>query len=88
MIVKEAGDRSLERRRLQQVTDGAGTVEELALKLGGNSIPAHEHGRAQAFQDLLLLLLGERRTAVAVLDPLNGPIAMNRHPFFFSASIV
>jgi hypothetical protein len=35
MIVKEASYLSLERRRLLQVTDGAGAVEELPLELRG-----------------------------------------------------
>jgi hypothetical protein len=65
--MKEARDRSLERRGLLQITDSTGAVKELPLKLGRNSIPAHEHRRAQAFQNLLILLLGERRTAFAIL---------------------
>jgi hypothetical protein len=41
MIMKEARDRSLERRGLLQITDSTGAVKELSLKLGRNSIPAH-----------------------------------------------
>lgn len=80
--MKEARDRSLERRGLLQITDSTGAVKELSLKLGRNSIPAHEHRRAQAFQNLLILLLGERRTAFAVRDRLNGLVDMSGHPFF------
>ena len=53
MIVKEASYLSLERRRLLQITDGTGAVEELPLELRGDGIPAHKHGRAQALQNLL-----------------------------------
>jgi hypothetical protein len=41
----------------------------------------HEHGRAQALQNLLFFL-GEGSTVVAILSPLNRPIDMDRHPFF------
>jgi hypothetical protein len=44
MIVKEASYLSLEWRRLLQITDGTGAVEELPLELRRNSIPAHKHG--------------------------------------------
>jgi hypothetical protein len=81
MIVKEASYLSLERRRLLQVTDGTGAVEELPLELRGDSIPAHEHSRAQALQNLLFFL-GKGSTVVAILSPLNRLIEMNRHPFF------
>src|SRR5438132_2470736 len=50
MIVKEASYPSLERRCLLQITDGTGAVEELPLKLRGDGIPAHKHGRAQAHE--------------------------------------
>jgi hypothetical protein len=80
MIVKEASYRALERRCLLKITDGTGAVEELPLELGGYSIPAHDHGRAQALQDLLVFL-GERRAVFAVLDPLNRLIDMDCHPF-------
>jgi hypothetical protein len=46
MIVKEASYLSLEWRRLLQITDGAGAVEQLPLELRGNGIPAHEDGFA------------------------------------------
>jgi hypothetical protein len=70
MIVKEASYLSLERRRLLRVTDGTGAVEELPLELRGDSIPAQEHSRAQAFQNLLFFL-GKGSTVVAILSPLN-----------------
>jgi hypothetical protein len=74
---------------LLQITDGTGAVEELALELRGNSIPAHKHGRAQALQNLVFFL-SEGSTVVVILSALNRLIEMNRHPFFssFSASIV
>ena len=81
MIVKEASYLSLERRRLLQITDGTGAVEELPLELRGNSIPAHKHGRAQALQNLVFFL-SEGSTVVAILSALNRLIEMNRHPFF------
>src|SRR2546421_8683317 len=81
MIVKEASYPSLERRCLLQITDGAGAVEELPLELRGNSIPAHKHGRAQAFQNLLFFL-GKGSTVVVILSPLNRLIDMDCHPLF------
>jgi hypothetical protein len=81
MIVKEASYRALERRCLLQITDGTGAVEELPLELRGYGIPAHDQGRAQALQDLLVFL-GKRRTVFVVLDPLNRLIDMDCHPFF------
>jgi hypothetical protein len=36
--------------------DGTGAVEELALELRGNSIPAQKHGCAQALQNLVFFL--------------------------------
>src|ERR1044072_166592 len=69
MIVKEAGYLSLERRCLLQITDGTSAVEELPLELRGNSIPAHKHGRAQAFQNLLFFL--DKGSTVVVLSRLN-----------------
>jgi hypothetical protein len=81
MIVKEASYLSLEWRRLLQITDGTGAVEELPLELRRNSIPAHTHGRAQALQNLVFFL-SEGSTVVAILSALNRPIEMNRHPFF------
>ena len=48
MIVKEASYLSLQRRCLLQIPDCTGAVEELALELRGNSIPAHKHGRGRA----------------------------------------
>jgi len=70
MIVKEPSYLSLEWRRLLQVPDGTGAVEELPLELRGNSIPAHKHGRAQALQNLLFFL-GEGSSVLAILSPLN-----------------
>jgi len=81
MIVKEASYRALERRCLLQITHGTGAVEELPLELRGHSVPAHDHRRAQALQDLLVFL-GKRHAVVAVLDPLNRLIDMDCHPFF------
>jgi len=81
MIVKEASYLSLEWRRLLQITDGTGAVEELPLELRRNSTPAHKHGRAQALQNLVFFL-SEGSTVVAILSALNRPIEMNRHPFF------
>jgi hypothetical protein len=81
MIVKEPSYLSLEWRRLLQVPDGTGAVEELPLELRGNSIPAHKHGRAQALQNLLFFL-GEGSSVLAILSPLNRLIEMNCHPFF------
>jgi hypothetical protein len=80
MIVKEASYPSLERRCLLQITDGAGAVEELPLELRGNSIPAHKHGRAQAFQNLLFFL--NKGGTVVVLSRLNRLIDIDSHPFF------
>jgi len=74
MIVKEASYPSLERRCLLQITDGAGAVEELPLELRGNSIPAHKHGRAQAFQNLLFFL-NKGSTVVVLFD-------IDSRPFF------
>src|SRR6266511_1589677 len=68
MIVKEASYLSLEWRRLLQIADGTGAVEELPLELRGNSIPAHKHGRAQALQNLLFFL-GKGSMVVVVLSP-------------------
>ncbi len=48
MIVKEASYLSLQRRCLLQIPDCTGAVEELALELRGNSIPAHKHGKYSA----------------------------------------
>jgi hypothetical protein len=81
MIVKEAGYLPFQRGRLQQIAEGAGAVEELPLQFGGNSIPAHEHGRAQAPQDLLFFI-GEVGTIVANPPPSNRLVDMDRHPFF------
>jgi len=81
MIVKEASYPSLERRGLLQITDGAGAVEELPLKLRGNSIPAHKHGRAQTLQNLLFFL-NKGSTVVVILSPLGRLIDMDCHPFF------
>jgi hypothetical protein len=78
MIVKEASYPSLEWRCLLQITDGTG--EELPLELRRNSIPAHEHGRAQALQNLVFFL-SEGSTVVAILSALHRLIEMNRHPF-------
>ncbi len=82
MIVKEASYPSLERRRLLQITDGAGALEELPLKLRGNGIPAHKHGRAQALQNLLFFLNNKGSTVVVILSPLGRLIDMDCHPFF------
>src|SRR4029453_143342 len=81
LFVKEASYPSLERRRLLQITDAAGAVEELPLELRRNGIPAHKHGRAQALQNLLFFL-GKGSMVVVVLSPLNCFIDMDRHPFF------
>ena len=80
MIVKEASYPSLERPCLLQITDGAGAVEELPLELRGNGIPAHKHGRAQAFQNLLFFL--NKGSTVVVLSRLNRLIDIDSHPFF------
>jgi hypothetical protein len=81
MIVKEAGYLPFQRGRLQQIADGAGAVEEFPLQLRGNSIPAHEYGRAQAPQDFLFFL-DELGTVVVNLSPVNRLIDMDCHPFF------
>src|SRR5258708_24410042 len=81
MIVKEASYLSLQRRCLLQIHDCTGAVEELALELRGNSIPAHKHGRAQALQNLLFFL-SDSSTVLAILSPLNCLIEMNCHPLF------
>jgi len=81
MIVKEASYLSLQRRCLLQITDAAGAVEELALELRGNSIPAHKHGRAQTLQNLLFFL-DKGSTVVVILSPLNRLIDMDCHPLF------
>ena len=80
MIVKEASYLSLQRRCLLQIPDCTGAVEELALELRRNSIPAHKHGRTQALQNLLFFL-SEGSTVLAILSPLNRLIEMNCHPF-------
>jgi len=79
--VKEASYPSLERRRLLQITDGTGAVEEFPLELRGKSIPAHKNGRAQALQNLVFFL-NKGSTVVVILPPLNRPIDMDCHPFF------
>jgi hypothetical protein len=68
MIVKEASYPSLERRRLLQITDGTGAVEEFPLELRGKSIPAHKNGRAQALQNLVFFL-NKGSTVVVILPP-------------------
>src|SRR6266478_5992046 len=80
MIVKEASYLSLQRRGLLQIPDCTGAVEELALELRGNGIPAQKHGCAQTLQNLLFFL-GEGSTVLAILSPLNRLIEMNCHPF-------
>jgi len=60
MIVKEASYRALERHCLLQIADGTRAVEELPLELRGYGIPAHDQGRAQALQDLLVFLCKRR----------------------------
>ena len=81
MIMKEASYPFPQRFLLLQIAEGAGAVEELPLELRGNSIPPHEHGRAQRLQNLLFFL-GEDGTVVAVHSPLNRLIDMACHPFF------
>ena len=81
MIVKEASYLSLQRRCLLQIHDCTGAVEELALELRGNSIPAHKHGRAQTLQNLLFFL-NKGSTVVVILSPLGRLIDMDCHPFF------
>ncbi len=81
MIVKEASYLSLQRRCLLQIPDCTGAVEELALELRGNSIPAHKHGRAQTLQNLLFFL-NKGSTVVVILSPLGRLIDMDCHPFF------
>src|SRR5258708_38628913 len=66
MIVKEASYLSLQRRGLLQIPDCTGAVEELALELRGNGIPAQKHGCAQTLQNLLFFL-GEGSTVLAIL---------------------
>src|ERR1044071_7130692 len=80
MTVKEASYPSLERRCLLQITDGAGAVEELPFELRGNSIPAHKHGRAQVFQNLLFFL--DKGSTVVVLSRLNRLVDIDSLPFF------
>ena len=80
MIMQEASYLSLQRDFLLQITDRTGAVEELLLELRGNRIPTHDHGSAQAPQDLLFDL-SERGAVVAMLSGLNRPIEMNCHPF-------
>ena len=70
MIVKEASYLSLQRRCLLQIPNCTGAVEELALELRGNSIPAHKHGRAQTLQNLLLFL-NKSSTVFVILSPLG-----------------
>jgi hypothetical protein len=81
MIVKEASYLSLQRRCLLQIPDCTGAVEELALELSGNSIPAHKHGRAQTLQNLLFFV-GKGSTVVVIPFPLNRLIDMDCQPFF------
>jgi hypothetical protein len=80
MIMQEASYLSLQRDFLLQITDRTGAVEELLLELRGNRIPTHDHGSAQAPQDLIFDL-SERGAVVAMLSGLNRPIEMNCHPF-------
>ena len=79
MIVKKARYLSFQRRCLLRITDGTRAVKQFPLKLGRNSIPPHDHGRPQAFQDLLLF---ERGMVVALLPALNRLVRIDRHPFF------
>ena len=81
MIVKEASYPSPQRRGLLQIPDGAGALEELPLDLRGNGVPVHEHGRAQALQNLFFLG-GEDGTVVGILAPLDRLADMDCHPFF------
>ena len=81
MIVKEPSYLSLEWRRLLQVPDGTGAVEELPLELRGDGIPAHKHGRAQALQNLFFFL-GKGSTVVVILSRWNHLIGMDFHPLF------
>jgi hypothetical protein len=74
MIVKVASYPSLERRRLLQITDGTGTVEELPLELRGKSIPAHKNGRAQALQNLVFFL--NKGSTVVVILPCFGSVLL------------
>jgi hypothetical protein len=87
MIVKEASYPSLERRCLQQITDGTSAVEELPLELRGNSIPADKHGCAQALQNLLFFL-SKGSTVVVILFPLNRLIDRTAIQSSLSASVV
>ena len=80
MIMQEASYLSLERGFLLQIPDRTGAVEDFLLELRGNGIPTHDHGSAQAPQDLLFDL-SERGAVVAMLSALNRPIEMNCHPF-------
>src|SRR5260370_33277104 len=80
MIVKEASYLSLQRRGLLQIPDCTGAVEELALELRGNGVPAQKHGCAQALQNLLFFL-GQGSTVLPILSPLIGLTEMNSHPF-------
>jgi len=87
MIVKEASYLFPQRFCLLQIADGTGAVEELPLELRGNSIPTHEHGGAQALQNLLFLL-SEGGTVVVILSPLNRLVDMASIHSSFSASVV
>jgi hypothetical protein len=81
VIVKEASDLSFQRGCLLRIPDGTGAVEEFPLQLRGNGVRAHDHGRAEALQDLLVFV-SKGGTVVALLSPLNRLIDMNRHRFF------
>jgi hypothetical protein len=80
MIMQEASYLSLEGRFLLQIADRTGAVEKVLLELRGNRIPTHDHGTAQAPQDLLFDLR-KHGAVVAGLSALNRPIEMNCHPF-------
>src|SRR6266404_5606437 len=79
MIVKEASYLSLQRGGLLQIPDCTGAVEELALELRGNGIPAQKHGCAQTLQNLLYFLR-EVSTVLDILSPFNLSSEVNCHP--------
>ena len=66
MIVKEASHLSLQRRCLLQIPDCTGAVEELALELRGDSIPAISTAAPQTLQNLLFFL-NKGSTVVVIL---------------------
>jgi hypothetical protein len=61
VLVKKASDPSSQDRRIQDLANGAGIVEELSLELGGDRTPLQNQRGSQAPKDMFLFL-GQVRT--------------------------